>query len=92
MKKLSVHEIAELPQHDLNAYLGIGGHFGGLKASQKLIELTNLVDGKRVLDVGCGIGNTSFYIAKKYKCDVVGVDFSKIAVERANEKRKRGSA
>ena len=89
MKKLSIDKIAELPQHDLNAYLGMSGHSGGVKASRKLMELTKIRDGKHILDVGCGIGNTSFYIAKKYKCDVTGVDLSEIAIERANMRRKR---
>ena len=64
MKKLNINEIANLPQHDLNAYLGISGHFGGLKSTQKLIELTKIDNEKEILDVGCGIGNTSSYISK----------------------------
>lgn len=86
MKRLRVKDIANLPQHDLNAYLGISGHFGGLKSTQKLIELTKIANNKRILDVGCGIGNTSFYISKKFNCNIIGFDISKIGIEKACKK------
>jgi cyclopropane fatty-acyl-phospholipid synthase-like methyltransferase len=38
---------------------------------------------KRVLDVGCGAGWLSNSISKHFGCDVVGIDFNPVAVERA---------
>lgn len=88
MKKLNINEIANLPQHDLNAYLGISGHFGGLKSTQKLIELTKIDNEKEILDVGCGIGNTSSYISKNLNCNITGFDISKIGIEKAYKNNK----
>jgi len=86
VKRLRVKDIANLPQHDLNAYLGISGHFGGLKSTQKLIEFTKIANNKRVLDVGCGTGNTSFYISKNFNCNIISFDISKIGIEKACKK------
>ncbi|MFQ6087717.1 MAG: class I SAM-dependent methyltransferase, partial [Candidatus Methanofastidiosia archaeon] len=42
-----------------------------------------------VLDVGCGVGITACFIAKKHGCRVVGVDLSERMIDRANEGVKR---
>jgi SAM-dependent methyltransferase len=39
----------------------------------------------RVLDIGCGTGTNSLWLAEQ-GCDVLGVDLSVLAVERATEK------
>ncbi len=41
-------------------------------------------NGGRALDLGCGTGTTSIYLAQ-YGYDVVGVDFSSKAIEQARE-------
>ncbi|KAJ0970915.1 hypothetical protein J5N97_018874 [Dioscorea zingiberensis] len=38
---------------------------------------------KRVVDVGCGIGGTSFYIAEKYGAECHGIDMSSVQIQRA---------
>lgn len=46
---------------------------------------------KYVLDVGCGLGRTVCYIAKKHGCKMVGVDISDRMVEKSNQRaRKEG--
>jgi len=61
---------------ELQASWGITKHMGGLKATDELIELCHITPDKYVLVVGCGIGLTSCYMAKKYGCRVLGVDIS----------------
>ena len=45
-------------------------------------------DGERVLDVGCGCGETSFQLGRRVgaKGSVVGIDISTIMLERARER------
>ena len=61
---------------DMQAYVGITKHSGGFEATNELLSLCHIEDAQEVLDVGCGIGIGPAYIAKKYGCDVVGVDIS----------------
>ena len=42
-----------------------------------------------VLDIGCGVGRTSCYLAKKYGCKVIGIDISKNLVGIAKERAKK---
>lgn len=90
-KKSSQKEISELENlyFDLQAEMGFTKHMGGLKATRELIELCHTNKDKYVLDVGCGVGMTACYIAKKYGCRVVGVDISEEMITRSNGRAKR---
>ena len=48
-----------------------------------LLERSHLSSGSQVLDVGCGIGGTSRYLAKKMECSVTGITISGQQVELA---------
>ncbi|KAH6680594.1 tocopherol O-methyltransferase [Halenospora varia] len=54
-----------------------------IKLISLLIEKSGLKNGSSVLDVGCGIGGTSRYLAKEYNCQVTGVTISGRQVEIA---------
>jgi len=41
-------------------------HSGGRNATVRLTELAQIKDGERVLDVGCGIGGPSRYLASHW--------------------------
>ena len=41
--------------------------------------------GKRILDIGCGIGGPAFEMAHKFGADVVGVDIESPLIERAKK-------
>ncbi|HTY90569.1 MAG TPA: class I SAM-dependent methyltransferase [Methanocella sp.] len=58
---------------DLLASLGSAKHIGGWDATEKLIEAAGIMQGWKVLDVGCGMGKTSCRLAAM-GCNVVGVD------------------
>ena len=74
---------------DFAAEVGLTKHIGGVEATEKLIELCHIGEGKYVLDVGCGAGVTPCFIARRYGCRVVGVDILEAMVERSKERAKR---
>lgn len=47
----------------------------------------NLKPGQRVLDVGCGVGGSAFYIAKTYGVYVLGLDLSRNMISKAQQYR-----
>jgi arsenite methyltransferase len=76
---------------DMQAAVGVTKHIGGFEATNELLSLCHIEDARKVLNVGCGIGVGSTYIAKKYGCHVVGVDISDKMIEwsrrRAREEK-----
>eukprot|EP00929_Paragymnodinium_shiwhaense_P107215 TRINITY_DN73298_c0_g2_i1.p2 TRINITY_DN73298_c0_g2~~TRINITY_DN73298_c0_g2_i1.p2 ORF type:complete len:289 (-),score=51.57 TRINITY_DN73298_c0_g2_i1:422-1288(-) len=46
----------------------------GLQTTRRLSEPLQIRAGNTVLDMGCGTGGASFYLAEHYKAEVVGVD------------------
>jgi len=76
---------------DLQADFGITKHMGGLRATRELAELCHIHQDAYILEVGCGIGTTSCFLANEYGCRVVSVDLSDRMVARARERAiKRG--
>jgi ubiquinone/menaquinone biosynthesis C-methylase UbiE len=60
---------------------------------QKLLELLELTNENRVLDLGCGIGTITEYISDRTRAHLTGIDFApgtiERALERTEEKRDR---
>ena len=50
-----------------------------------LAQLANIKAGSRVLDIGCGFGGSSVYLAKKYGASVTGITISPVQVQMAKE-------
>ena len=71
------------------AEVGLTKHIGGVGATDTLVELCHIGKDKYILDVGCGVGVTPCYIARKYGCKVVGVDIVEGMIERSKERAKR---
>lgn len=65
--------------------------FGDLKPPLTLRKLIETLDKDRVLDIGCGFGTTSIYIAKKGFV-VTAIDISKKAIEIASGLAKKENA
>jgi len=86
--ELSMEERSEVKSSylELQAFAGITKHLGGKKATKELVDLCHVEGGKYVLDVGCGVGATSCYLAKEYDCQVVGVDISDTMIEWSRER------
>jgi ubiquinone/menaquinone biosynthesis C-methylase UbiE len=66
---------------DMQAYVGITKHIGGLPATKTLFSLCHVKEAAEILDVGCGIGVGPARAARMYGCRVVGVDISKQMIE-----------
>ncbi|KAJ6644490.1 Phosphoethanolamine N-methyltransferase 3 [Pseudolycoriella hygida] len=60
---------------------------GGKQTTEEFVELLDLKTGSKVLDIGCGIGGSSFHMARLFKANVHGVDLSANMVSIANEYR-----
>ena len=88
MNKLEKHLFQESTLKDELLYL-TGRHRGGLKSTEKLVELCHLEHGGYVLDVGCGVGTTPCYLAKKYGCRVVGIDLNEKKIKWSKERAEK---
>ena len=55
-----------------------------------LVERAGLKPGARVLDIGCGIGGSSRYLARQHDARVTGVTISPVQVEMADRETAKG--
>lgn len=53
-----------------------------------MLEQRNIDASSKVLDIGCGNGNTAILLAQETGCEVVGIDLSGVRVNNAKEKAK----
>lgn len=56
-----------------------------IKIAEQLFHQVNLSDVKRVLEVGCGVGVLSSYLADKYSWSVTGIDIDSEQIEIARK-------
>lgn len=66
-----------------------GIHLGGQDATRALLRMCQLDATSRVLDAGCGPGNTACLIAEQYGSRVHGIDISEVMVAKAQERARR---
>ncbi len=70
---------------DLLALFGIGGaHPGGLELTKTILLKENL-SGKKLLEVGCGTGQSSLFI-KSLGIEVTPIDYHPLMIEKANKR------
>lgn len=94
MKKLTKKEIGKLGLYEFQGYIGAmtSPTFGGWKGTDRLIDLLNIsdIEHPKILEVGCSTGYITRYIAKKFDCEIIGIDLSDIILEIAeNEANKQ---
>jgi SAM-dependent methyltransferase len=59
-------------------------HARGFPATVELADRLGIKPGQHILDIGCGIGGPARYIAKRFQCNVSGIDITEPFVEAAN--------
>ena len=60
-------------------------HIGGRLATDNLLDQLNFSESDHILDVGCGLGGASRYIASKYNNCVTGIDLTQEYIEVGKE-------
>jgi len=60
-------------------------HARGFPATIELADRLPIEAGQHILDIGCGLGGPARYIAKRFRCDVSGLDITEPFVEAANK-------
>jgi ubiquinone/menaquinone biosynthesis C-methylase UbiE len=60
-------------------------HMGGQQATTELAERLRLKQGMRLLDIGSGLGGPARFFARRYGCQVTGIDLTPEYVEVARD-------
>jgi arsenite methyltransferase len=64
--------------------LGDSFHPGGVKLTERLGTLLRLTPQSRVLDIASGRGTSALFLAERFGCEVIGVDYSTQNIEQAS--------
>lgn len=56
-----------------------------LALTEHLAQVANIEPGSKILDVGCGFGASSIYLAQKYNAETTGITISSVQVKMAQE-------
>jgi len=86
-QSFTIEEIEELGYYDFMGYMGVPFfNIGGAASMDRLAELCRVDEDTVVLDVGCGTGGNSCYLAEKYGCRVVGIDIAEQMIRYAQKR------
>jgi SAM-dependent methyltransferase len=56
-------------------------HIGGRLATEEFLDQLELSEEDHILDVGCGLGGASRFVANKYKNQITGIDLTQEYIE-----------
>jgi arsenite methyltransferase len=68
--------------------LGDSFHPGGAELTNRLGQILNLTSRTRLLDVAAGRGASAIFLAERFGCEVVGIDYSRENVSAGNEEAR----
>lgn len=75
---------------DFLSKFGVGGaHPGGISQTMELFKTEEINKTSRILDVGCGTGQTAAYLNDRYGANVTGMDINSIMVEKAKNRMRK---
>jgi SAM-dependent methyltransferase len=60
-------------------------HIGGRLATDNLVNQLNFSEKDHILDIGCGLGGASRFVANNYKSRVTGIDLTQEYIEAGKE-------
>ncbi|OQV16202.1 Phosphoethanolamine N-methyltransferase 1 [Hypsibius exemplaris] len=63
---------------------------GGARTTKEFCQLLQLQRGQTVLDVGCGIGGSGFFMSEEYGAHVYGIDLSSNMISIGIDRRRTG--
>ncbi|MFC1802526.1 class I SAM-dependent methyltransferase [Thermoproteota archaeon] len=88
-KPLTLSQIEELGYYDFMAYLQVPFfNIGGTPSIDLLAEKCSINENSHILDIGCGTGGNSAYLATNYGCRVTGIDIAEHMIGKAKERAK----
>lgn len=79
-------------EHMHHGYYGIDGKTkkerrqAQIDLIEELINWANVTEAEQILDVGCGIGGSSLYLAEKFGATATGITLSPVQASRATER------
>ncbi len=56
--------------------------------NQQMLQRSGITARSKVLDLGCGNGNTAIWLAQQTGCEVIGIDLSQVRIENARNTAK----
>lgn len=66
-------------------------HPGGLEKTDEMARICQIGADKTLLDIGAGRGASSCYLARKYRCYVIGIDPSERMIRACQERAARAA-
>ncbi|GAP94075.1 methyltransferase domain-containing protein [Leptolyngbya sp. NIES-2104] len=81
-------------EHMHHGYYGADGNIkkerrqAQIDLIEELLNWANITEAEQILDVGCGIGGSSLYLAEKFGATATGITLSPVQANRATERAR----